>query len=240
MKIRVAIIDDESVQREYLLSLLRKWEAVSSDMFIICQFNSAEAFIFEHEEDRRYDILFVDIQMKGMNGIDMAKKIREYDDLVYIVFITAYPDYMQSGYDVDALHYLIKPVDEKKLYDVLNKISLEISKNTEPILIRTKQNILVKIDMNSIIYIEAIAHDTKIYTTDGIYDAKESITDISDKLNDGFLRCQRSFIAGFNFIRCITRKEIILEDGTAIPMSRNLYEKANRAFIKYFKGGIDE
>jgi DNA-binding LytR/AlgR family response regulator len=240
MKIRAAIIDDESVQREYLLSLLKKWAEMTYNDFSMHQFDSAEAFIFEYEEDRRYDMLFIDIQMKGMNGIDMAKKIRTLDETVNIVFITAYPDFMQSGYDVNALHYLIKPVDEKKLFDVLDKALVKMSENIEPVIIRTKENVLMKIDADSIIYIEAVAHDTKIRTSNGDIDAKESITDMSLKLDEGFFRCQRSFIVSLKYIKYITRKEIVLDDGQSIPISRNLYDKANRAFISYFKGGIDE
>ena len=240
MLIRIAIIDDESVQREYLLSLLKKWKEMTINTLSMHQFDSAEAFMFEYEEDRRYDILFVDIQMKGMNGIDMAKRIRQNDDLVNIVFITAYPDFMQSGYDVNALHYLIKPIDEKKLFEIVDKVILKMSGTVKPVLVRTKQNVLMKIDADSIIYIEADAHDTKVITCNGIIYAKESITEMYDKLGEGFFRCQRSFIVNLKCIKYITRKEIILDDGKSIPISRNLYDKANRAFISYFKGGIDE
>ena len=240
MLIRTAVIDDESVQREYLLSLLKKWEETAINTLSIHQFDSAEAFMFEYEEDRRYDMLFIDIQMKGMNGIDMAKKIRQHDDLVNIVFITAYPDFMQSGYDVNALHYLIKPINDKKLFEIMDKVSAKMSGTVKPVLIRTKQNILMKIDPDSIIYIEADAHDTKICTKSGMIYAKESITDMAGMLGDGFFRCQRSFIVSLKYIRYITRKEIVLDDNRLIPISRNLYDKANRAFISYFKGGVDE
>lgn len=79
-------------------------------------FSSAEAFLFKYEEDKSFDILLLDIQMKAMDGVELAEKIRENNDGVQIVFITGFTDYFSRGYDLSAFHYLIKPVKKRKVF----------------------------------------------------------------------------------------------------------------------------
>lgn len=96
----IAVCDDESVEIEYLTQLTRQWAKLTETAVNISGFASAEAFLFEYEENKDFDILLLDIQMNAMDGIELAEKIRENNSSVQIVFITGFPDHISRGYDV--------------------------------------------------------------------------------------------------------------------------------------------
>ena len=121
MAYRVAICDDSQRDAEYVLSLLTNWAKKNQIAIQTECFPSAESFLFHYAEDKTYDILLLDIEMGMMDGVTMAREIRRDNQTVQIVFITGYSDYISEGYEVAALHYLMKPVNEQKLYAVLNR-----------------------------------------------------------------------------------------------------------------------
>jgi DNA-binding LytR/AlgR family response regulator len=139
--INVAICEDEKVQVELLEKHVKIWGEQRNIKVIIETFYSAESFDFNWSMDKRYDVLLLDIQMPGQNGIELAKKIREEDDIINIIFITAIPDYIQEGYDVEAINYLIKPVDEKKLYECLDRALEKVPKEEKIVLIEEQGEI---------------------------------------------------------------------------------------------------
>ena len=115
MLCRIAIIDDSSVDTSYIASLVNTWAELSDTSVQVTTFFSAEAFLFTYAENRIFDILLLDIEMDGMNGIELAQKLRREGADIQLVFITGYPDFISKGYDVAALHYLMKPVLQEKL-----------------------------------------------------------------------------------------------------------------------------
>ena len=127
MKYRIAICDDEQNQIEYITSIVASWSAHEGHGCEIRTFASAEAFLFEYEEDKAYDILLLDVEMKNMNGIKLAKRIRKDNNRAEIIFITSHFEFVGEGYEVDALHYLIKPISAEKLTQVLTKAAEKIS-----------------------------------------------------------------------------------------------------------------
>ena len=127
MKYRIAICDDEQNQIEYITSIVASWSAHEGHSCEIRTFASAEAFLFEYEEDKAYDILLLDVEMKNMNGIELAKRIRKDNNRAEIIFITSHFEFVGEGYEVDALHYLIKPISAEKLTQVLTKAAEKLS-----------------------------------------------------------------------------------------------------------------
>ena len=121
MAYRIAICDDSQHDAEYVLSLLTNWANKNQIAIQTECFPSAESFLFHYAEDKTYDILLLDIEMGKMDGVTMAREIRRDNQTVQIVFITGYSDYISEGYEVAALHYLMKPVNEQKLYAVLDR-----------------------------------------------------------------------------------------------------------------------
>ena len=110
MPYKIAICDDNPTDIEYVSSIVNTWALAQNHLVKIQTFPSAEAFLFQYAEEKDYDILLLDIEMGEMNGVELAKQIRKSKKPVQIIFITGFPDFMAEGYDVSALHYLMKPI----------------------------------------------------------------------------------------------------------------------------------
>lgn len=121
MKYKIAICDDSDADRKYVLNMVNYWAESAGYLIHTDVFSSAENFLFHYAEENDYDILLLDIEMGDMDGVTMAKKLRKSNDTIPIIFITGYSDYISEGYEVAALHYLMKPVKEEKLCSVLDR-----------------------------------------------------------------------------------------------------------------------
>lgn len=239
MKYKIGICDDMEQDIKYIASIVKKWaenENLSVDIDI---FSSAESFLFQYAEQKDYDILLLDIEMQSMNGVELAKRIRKENDGVQIIFITGFPDFMSEGYEVSALHYLMKPVMEDKLFEVLNRATKKFNKTEKSVLFTVSGEIL-RIAVCDIVLVEAFAHSCVITTIKSNFEVKASITTMEKMLSETaereFVRCHRSYIVGVKHIKSISKMDITLDGGEKIPLSRNRYQVVNQAFIRYFKG----
>jgi DNA-binding LytR/AlgR family response regulator len=169
--------------------------------------------------------------MKEMNGVDLAHLIRRDNDDVQIIFITGYPDYIIEGYEVSALHYLMKPVNENKLFEVLDKAVSRLQKAPR-IIIFPKTGGDIKIKADDIVYAEVLQHTISLYLVNGKEEFQMRISDMEKLLSNGFFKCHRSYIVSMRYVRRVTKTTIVLETGQEIPLSRNLYDAANQEFIK--------
>ena len=135
MTYRVAICDDNPHDTNYVLSILNNWAQNRTAEVSVESFQSTESFLFHYEDDKNYDILLLDIEMGSMDGVTLAREIRCDNERVQIVFITGYPDYIAQGYDVSALHYLMKPVSHEKLGQVLDRAAAALCKQVRTVLL---------------------------------------------------------------------------------------------------------
>ena len=236
--LNIAICDDEAAQIEYLTLIVSEWAKKSEISVSVSGFLSAEAFLFKYEEDKNFDILLLDIQMKAMDGIKLAEKIRENNSSVQIIFITGFSDYISRGYDVSALHYLLKPVEKKKLYEVLAK-ACENLKTEEKFILLSVDNESFRISLKDIIYVEAFGHSSCVICEDKDYSVKLSISDIAKMLDNRFIQCHRSYIVNLQHISRITKTDVFFDKGNNIPVSRRLYNEVNMAFISFYRGKIE-
>ena len=110
MACRIAICDDRAEDAGFVRDLLDTWAAERDTPIQVEVFSSAEGFLFRYAEDKAFDILLLDIEMGAMDGVTMAKRVRKDNEAIQIIFITGYSDYIAEGYEVAALHYLMKPV----------------------------------------------------------------------------------------------------------------------------------
>ena len=129
MHYEIAVCDDSEADRRYLSGQVSHWAREAGHTAEIVAFDSAESFLFRYAEKNDYDILLLDIEMGEMDGVTMAKTLRRGNDTVQIVFITGYSEYIAEGYEVDALHYLMKPVREDRLFSVLDRATEKLKKN---------------------------------------------------------------------------------------------------------------
>ena len=159
----------------------------------------------------------------------MAKQLRKSNDTVQIVFITGYSDYISEGYEVSALHYLMKPVKEGKLFSVLDRAIEKISKN-EKIFNFEINGEMIRIPIYQIRYLDVLGNYVTIH---GIkeYTVKMTLSEFEKMLDDRFYRVGRSTIVNLTLITRVTKTEIKLNDGTSISVPRGSYEGINRAII---------
>lgn len=232
----IAICDDEPADVKYLSALVSKWADAAGNATVIDAFPSAEAFLFRYTEGKAYDVLLLDIEMPGLNGMELAKKIRKSDEELAIVFITGYSDYISEGYDVSALHYLLKPVDEQKLFVCLDR-AVQKKKTAPPLLLIECGGERLRLLQSEIVYLEAFAHSTVIAVEGQNFETGESIGSLEKRLEPTlFVKPHRSYLVGLKHIEKIGKTELTLDSGARIPVSRRLYADVNRAFIRFFRG----
>ena len=167
--------------------------------------------------------------MGAMDGVTMAKQLRKNNDTVQIVFITGYSDYISEGYEVAALHYLMKPVKEEKLCSVLDRAAEKLSKN-EKVLNFEIGGEMVRIPIYQIRYADVSGNYVTIHALSEVT-VKKTLSELEKHLDERFYRAGRSAIINLTQISRVTKTEIKLCDGTAIPLPRGAYNGINRAII---------
>ena len=232
---RVAICDDEQVQCLLILNELQIWSKEQAVAMEVVPFSNAENFLFHWEDDKNFDLLILDIEMGQMNGMELAKKLRRDGVSIPILFITGYESYMSEGYDVEALHYLLKPVNREKFFAILDRVKISM-KPEEKILFQTEDGKLSLLS-SQIWFIEAMAHKSVLYTEKEKYVLKSSFSDVMKRLENetGILTVHRSFLVNLGHVASITKNELIMDNGSKIPLSRGKMKEANEAFIQYYR-----
>ncbi len=229
MLLNIAICDDEITQINNLKTLLNKWAKERNFALQIKEYASAESYLFNNENGSNFDIILLDIEMGEINGVELAKKIRKLSDSVQIIFITGYSDYIADGYEVCALHYLMKPLNEDKFIETLNRAVLHIKRNEKKLILESAQE-LIAIPIYQIIYIQVVKNYITIYAKEN-YSAKMTLTSVYDKLDNHFFKIGRSYIVNLTYINKITKTQVFFTNGSDIPLPRGMYDKLNRAII---------
>lgn len=233
--LNITLCDDNAIQRGYIKSLVLDWSNRSGVGIITSEFPSADALLFSYDE-LKPDILLLDVEMPGMNGVELARTLRSRSETVQIIFITGFPDYISQGYDVSALHYLLKPVDPQKLFEVLDCAAKAYGEKGEPetVIFRSgTENI--KLKMSGIEYIAALGHTTAVKAGGKTYDLNVSISEAEKMLGDGFIRCHRSYIVGLKYVSSVSGDSVTLDDGTKLPVSRSMRKTVAEEFIRYYR-----
>ena len=229
MTYKTAVCDDSAADRKYLSDLVRQWARSAGHTVTIAEFPSAESFLFHYAEEKDYDILLLDIEMGNMDGITMARRLRRENDTVQIVFITGYSDYIAEGYEVDALHYLMKPTGRDKLFSVLDRAAEKLKKNEKVLTLETGGE-TIRIPVYQIRYADVQGNYVTIHASVDVT-VKMTLRELASELDDRFYRAGRSLIINLTRISRVTKTEIRLSDGTALPLPRGAYEGVNRAII---------
>ena len=229
MTCKLAICDDNEEYAQFINGLVAQWAEQTGVQARTARFPSAEAFLFRYEEERDFDILLLDVEMGGMDGVELAKRVRRQDDGVQIVFISGYADYIAEGYEVAALHYLTKPVDGDKLFQVLTRAVGRLRRNA-PALTLELPGETVRLPLSAIRYLE-VSHNYVTVHAGRDYSVKRPLAELEKGLDSRFFRVGRSFILNLAFVRRASRTEAELTTGERIPLPRGQYEKLNRAII---------
>lgn len=171
--------------------------------------------------------------MGGMNGVELAKKIRQRNGTVQLVFITGFPDFIAEGYEVSALHYLMKPVSSAKLYTVLDKAAMNLAKSEKRLQVTHDRQIDL-IPLSQILYVEAQKQYVLIHAPEETYRIKTTLAETKGALDEFFFQCQRSFLINLRYVMQVKTGCVVLKNGEEIPISRGMSEVIGKEIIRLF------
>ena len=229
--LKIAVLDDEPVEREYASSLVREWAKKRRIPSEVREYPGAKAFLFDYEEERDFDILLLDVEMPGENGIELAERVRKGNRVVQIVFITGFYEYFGAGFDVAALHYLIKPVDGEKLFPVLDRALENLRFRDRAVAVGDGDGVR-KLPLADILYVEADNVRIRVVGVEGNYSVRSPLGKWQGNLDDEFLRVHRSYIVNLRHVKKVDRRELLMDNGDRVPISRGSYDEVYRALIR--------
>lgn len=235
---KIAVCEDVREEADWLCKIIEKWSLEKEIHTDVISFSNAASFLFT-TEDTVWDILFLDIKMPGEDGIALAKRLRAKKDDIPIVFVTGEKEYMMEGYEVEAVHYLLKPVAEQKVFECLERIYGKMGKQ-EPFIILQTEGAVVKLLQKEIYKIEVFSHKLVYTTRKGTYEVSSSMKEAKKALKeDCFAACHRGILINLRYVESIYKNYLILADKETnfhmeVPVSRRLYNEVNEAFIAYY------
>lgn len=226
---RIAVCDDSAVDAAFVKETVCRWAEERQAEAEVETFPSAESFLFRYAEQKDFDILLLDVEMGAMDGVTMARRIRKENETVQIVFITGYSDYISEGYEVEALHYLMKPVSSEKLFSVLDRAAAKLRQNEKSLLLELSGE-MVRIALHEIRYLDVQKNYVTVHGKRN-YTVKKSLGEFENELDQRFFRVGRGLILNLQSVRRVTKQEVHLSDGTVLPLPRGAYDPLNRAII---------
>ncbi len=247
---RIACCEDERVQSELIKEKICGWCERMGKNCEIDLYNSAESFLFEQNgsDSVPYDLLLLDIAMKKMDGFSLARQLREKDKTVKIAFLTSDPSHAPEGYELNAWRYILKPVDDAKIDEMMRALCASMEKRESRYCLFEISGEYTRIDLDGIFYLEADGHYTVLHCKNRNFEIRESFHTVLEKLNDAagltnhrsqdpaerqsFVKCHRSIAINVSKIQKIGKSLLYLEDATQLPVSRGMYQEINQAFIR--------
>ncbi|MGL5507674.1 MAG: LytR/AlgR family response regulator transcription factor [Paraclostridium sp.] len=228
--IKIALCDDEKQQRSIIKQYIHNTVKMQVDEYEILEYHSGDNLLKNYPMNM--DILILDIQMDKLNGMETARRIREFDNNVEIIFITGLWEYVQQGYEVRAYRYLIKPVeysDFKKQFELCVSEILKYKKNNIIVGYKGESN---KISINDIFYVETEGRNTIIHTEKDSYKSNLGINKIEKELDRNiFFRSHNSFLINLQHLTKIKQSSVSLGE-VDIPVSRHRLKELKLQFTR--------
>ncbi len=231
---RIAVCEDQQEEAAWLAKTVKKWAAGRALPVSVEVFENAEQFWFAYEPGLSFDVLFLDIQMPGESGITLAQKLRQRRDSTPLIFVTGIDDYMSEGYDVQAVHYLLKPVKEEKLTECLDRVYQGMNQ-AEPCVLMDTEPGTVRLLQKDILKVEIFAHRCVYTTLQKEYAVYGSLKEARDALEPAwFVHSHRSILVNLCHVEAIMHDRVLLTGGREALVSRRLYAELNQAFIRFY------
>lgn len=214
----IAICDDDKLQINSLKHIVIQYLELKGHDYIINEFNSGESLL-NSLRNKYFDIIFLDIEMNGINGVETARRIRNCNRRSIIIFITAYPDFVFQGYEVKALNYILKPYRPEKIAAVLNQALVELHQNKDFFYPIEQKNGTYKLDLSATIYFSSDKRKVCAVTITDKKEFYDKLDDVQGKLPAFFIRIHKRFIININYASAIDGNTVTVY-GEALPVSR--------------------
>lgn len=232
--IEIAICDDDKFVVDYIVNTLTHISKKNNLYINIHTFTSGMEFISNYNTSKSYDIIFLDILLDSLNGIDIAKHIRETNDITKIILISSSSEYILDGYDVEASNYLVKPLDYEKLYKVFIK-AIKSLYNTNSKLLKINQGSkIITLPLSKVLYFEVYNRKVVAVLDSSTIEFYSRLSDIESLIsNYNFVRCHRSYLVNVCKISQLSSSEIILNSLTKIPVGKKYINNVENAFFNF-------
>ena len=226
----IAVCDDDKNIRELIGSKVKKQYEKAN----IVYFTSGEEVLLWNET---IDIIFLDIQMPGRNGMEIARQLRKKDENIVIIFVTAIEEYVYQAFDVGALHYIVKPINDKKFNEVLKRAiencSRQKSKEYENNhLMINNGGVHTKVMLDDIVYAEVFNRKVVIHKLDDELEYYGKMSDLEAVAGESFFRTHRGYLVNFKYVVKYNATTIYLEKGTVLMAKKN-YPEFVKKYMKY-------
>ena len=250
--VRIAVCDDDRALQEILRHKIEEYcRDVETAYSIVC-FDEGEDVL---QEDPVPDILFLDIQMPGRNGMEIARELYRQHSGTILIFVTALSEYVYEAFDVGAFHYLVKPFTDEKLHDVLGKAlrqcrerqesvrsssgsgneAGDLSRKPSEVILVKKGGVTMRVVLDDIIYAEVFNRKVMLHTTQGDIEYYGKLTELSEQAGADFYRTHRAYLVNLKYVEKYTATTIWLEQGTAL-VSKKQFPGFVRRYMQYISG----
>ncbi len=227
----IAVVDDERIIREQICGLIEKQNPTCR----LDVYSSGEEIA---ASEKRFDIIFLDIKMDGIGGIETARRLREKSSDTILIFVTGVKEYVFDALDLYAFQYLLKPINERKFAEVLERAIREAEKKTE------KQELFIKskkltVDQADILYIESSGKKVAIHLVGSkkTIEIYASMDELEKELNKNFYRCHRSYIVNMSHIAEYNNDSITVTGGEKVYLSKKKYGEFKKAYMWHLQNG---
>ena len=216
--IKIAIVDDDDICAKTLEKYLLRYQNDYHEKINIQRFQDGEDIAIGYKAE--FDIILMDIEMQFMDGMTTAKKIREMDEEVVIMFITNMPQYAMQGYEVEALDYVLKPINYYAVSQRIERAISRMKKRTKKYLSVNYKGSVQKLDISELYYVEVQDHDLIYHTKNGSIMVRGTIREVAEKLeNEAFFRCNKAFLINLEYVDGYENNDILIA-GDRVQVSR--------------------
>lgn len=233
---KIAVVDDNPKDRGRLKQYIERYASEQKMQFEV--FLYANGLDFLDDMGKNFDIVFMDIEMPHLDGIQTAKKMRETDDTTILVFITNLAQYAIHGYEVNAIEFMVKPVGYYNFSDKMAKALKYLRRNDEKIMLFKSGDIITKIPVSKILYLEKDKNYIVFHTEQGDYRERGSMSEIEEKLSGmGFSKCIAGCLVNLRYVSRMEKDVVWLKD-IRLPVSRTQRKLFAKEFADFLGGEL--
>lgn len=231
---KIAICDDQKIMCEYLKQKLHEiLKKNHISYYIVCYTEAIELL----SSTLLFDLILLDIDMPELNGISLAKKIREQSIPSELIFVTILKEYVLDAFEVEAVDYIYKPVDLIRLEKAVKRaIKKRDNEHKKSLFVQTKQ-FCKTIPLQQIYYIEVINRKIYIHTKDGVVEYYAKLQEVQNQLDERFIKCHRSYIVNIDYLKQYQCNIITMHNGQTVPVSRLRQKEFLQSIMQYMKKG---
>ncbi|WEV46820.1 LytTR family DNA-binding domain-containing protein [Bifidobacterium sp. ESL0690] len=235
--IRIGVVEDEPAACQKVLDYLNRYQSENGENFTVSVFDDGAKIVENYRPI--YDILLLDIEMKEMDGMEAARRIRKIDSSVVIVFITNASQYAINGYEVQALSYLLKPVPYFAFCQEIKRCIEAVRRQSDDSMLFEVGSQRTRVELKSIVYIESIRHTIIIHTLDGKLSITSTLKELETQL-DGhdFFRSNSCYLVNLRHVTGIEDQDCIMSNGERLRISRPRKKAFVAALASYINGGL--